>query len=216
MFAGLRKHLTYANVVSSICLFVVLGGAAYAATALPGNSVGPKQLRDNAVSSPKVKDRSLLAKDFKTGQLPRGAPGEIGPSAGYTAFKADATNCGQAHCQTTLPNVPSGAYAVFAKVTADARFVSGKVATKVTCTLTAGADSDTATAALTQDTSTSVDARVQTLPLQLVHAFSGTGNVTLACTDSESDAVGYYDVKITAIKLGRVSSVEGSLSAATP
>jgi hypothetical protein len=75
MFAGLRRHLTYANVVSSICLFILLGGAAYAATALGRNSVGSSQLRNNAVSSVKVKDRSLLAKDFKSGQLPRGANG---------------------------------------------------------------------------------------------------------------------------------------------
>jgi hypothetical protein len=88
--ARLRSRLTYANVVSSLCLFVLLGGGAYAATRLPSNSVGPKQLKNNAVSTRKVKDRSLLAKDFKNGQLPRGAkglkgdtgsPGKQGPGA---------------------------------------------------------------------------------------------------------------------------------------
>jgi hypothetical protein len=70
--------MTYANVVSSLCLFVLLGGGAYAATRLPAGSVGAKQIKNNAVSSPKVKDRSLLAKDFKNGQLPRGAKGAKG------------------------------------------------------------------------------------------------------------------------------------------
>jgi hypothetical protein len=36
-------------------------------------SVGNKQLKRNAVTSLKVKDRSLLARDFKAGQLPQGA-----------------------------------------------------------------------------------------------------------------------------------------------
>jgi hypothetical protein len=86
MFAGLRQHLTYANVVSSLCLFILLGGAAYAATALPSNSVGTKQLKRNAVVSSKVKDHSLLAKDFKGGQLPQGAPGRPGAAGTALAF----------------------------------------------------------------------------------------------------------------------------------
>ena len=78
MLARLRNRLTYANVISSIALFVVLGGGAYAATTLPKNSVGAKQIKKNAVSSTKVKDGSLLKKDFKSGQLPAGAAGPAG------------------------------------------------------------------------------------------------------------------------------------------
>ncbi|MEA2391318.1 MAG: hypothetical protein QOK31_1427 [Solirubrobacteraceae bacterium] len=61
-----------------VALFVALGGTSYAALRLPANSVGSKQIRNNAVSSSKVHDRSLLAKDFKSGQLPRGATGPQG------------------------------------------------------------------------------------------------------------------------------------------
>jgi hypothetical protein len=78
MFAGLRQRLTYANVIATLALFVALGGGAYAAIRIPANSVGSKQLRNNAVSSSKVKDRSLLAKDFKNGQLPTGPRGFTG------------------------------------------------------------------------------------------------------------------------------------------
>jgi hypothetical protein len=46
---------------------------------LPRASVGTEQLRDDAVTAAKVKDRSLLARDFKLGQLPRGTPGPPGP-----------------------------------------------------------------------------------------------------------------------------------------
>jgi hypothetical protein len=73
-----RVHLTYANVVSTACLFVVLGGGAYAAATLPKDSVGTKQLRRGAVDSSKVRDRSLRARDFKRGQLPAGPQGKQG------------------------------------------------------------------------------------------------------------------------------------------
>jgi hypothetical protein len=74
----MRRHLTYANVVSSLCLFLVLGGSAYAVSRLPRNSVGPAQIKSGAVHSSEVKDRSLRAKDFATGQLPAGAKGDRG------------------------------------------------------------------------------------------------------------------------------------------
>jgi len=46
----IRKRLTYANVTATIALFMALGGAtAIAASRLPRNSVGPRQLQPNAV-----------------------------------------------------------------------------------------------------------------------------------------------------------------------
>ena len=78
MLARLHSHLTFANVVSFLALFVALSGGAYALT-LPRNSVGTKQLKKGAVTAAKVKDRSLLAKDFRRGQLPAGPTGPSGP-----------------------------------------------------------------------------------------------------------------------------------------
>jgi hypothetical protein len=76
-------------VVALIALFVGLGGGAYAAVNFPVNSVGTKQLKDgavtggklsnNAVTSAKVRDGSLLAKDFAVGQLRAGPQGATGP-----------------------------------------------------------------------------------------------------------------------------------------
>ena len=66
-----RLRITPATVLATIALMVALGGTGYAASnALPRNSV----------TSVQVKDRSLLAKDFKSGQLPRGARGLQGPA----------------------------------------------------------------------------------------------------------------------------------------
>lgn len=72
-------RLTYANVVSTLCLFLLLGGGAFAAIKLPKNSVGTKQLKDGAVTGAKVKGGSLLASNFKGGQLPQGPQGVPGP-----------------------------------------------------------------------------------------------------------------------------------------
>ncbi|HNK66028.1 MAG TPA: collagen-like protein [Solirubrobacterales bacterium] len=68
----------FANVVALVALFIALGGVSYAAVQIPKNSVGTKQLKKNAVNSAKVRNRSLLAADFKKGQLPRGATGAAG------------------------------------------------------------------------------------------------------------------------------------------
>jgi hypothetical protein len=66
-------------VVACLALAVSLSGGAYAvSTALPRNSVGPTQLKANAVNSAKVKNRSLRAVDFAIGQIPTGPQGAAG------------------------------------------------------------------------------------------------------------------------------------------
>lgn len=75
----MSKRPSPALVISCLALFVALGGGAYAAIALPKNSVGAKQLKANAVTSAKVADGSLAATDFAAGQLPAGQTGPAGP-----------------------------------------------------------------------------------------------------------------------------------------
>ena len=75
----LRPQITFANVVSCLALFVALGGASYAATQLPKNSVGTKQLKTNAVTGAKVKNGSLTTEDFGQSQLSAGPVGKEGP-----------------------------------------------------------------------------------------------------------------------------------------
>jgi hypothetical protein len=71
--AGLRSRLTYSNVAATLAIFLVLGGGAYAATKLPKNSVGTKQLTKGAVTPPKL---SASAKAAMKG--PAGPPGAAG------------------------------------------------------------------------------------------------------------------------------------------
>lgn len=65
----MKRRITPSLVVSIIALVVALGGASYAAIQIPKNSVGTNQLKNRAVNSNKVKDGSLLLKDFKSGQV---------------------------------------------------------------------------------------------------------------------------------------------------
>ena len=65
--------------IALLALVIAIAGAGYAVVALPRNSVGTPQIKNAAVNSAKVKDKSLLARDFKPGQLPRGAQGDEGP-----------------------------------------------------------------------------------------------------------------------------------------
>jgi hypothetical protein len=78
MKRSFRLRPSPAMVVACAALFVSLGGVGYAAVTLPKNSVGPKQLKRNAVTSIKVKKHSLLRSDFKRGQIPRGPQGAPG------------------------------------------------------------------------------------------------------------------------------------------
>jgi len=62
----IRKRLTYANVVSTLALFLVLGGAtAIAARKVPKNSVGPRQLKANAVRTPSIKANAVTTRKIK-------------------------------------------------------------------------------------------------------------------------------------------------------
>ncbi|MGN6587100.1 MAG: hypothetical protein ACTHKT_06440 [Solirubrobacterales bacterium] len=92
----IRKRLTYANVMSSIAIFLVLGGAAFAAVKLPKNSVGTKQLKNNAVTTAKIKNNAVNGAKVKDGSL-TGADLNLGslgtvPSATHAGSADSATN----------------------------------------------------------------------------------------------------------------------------
>jgi len=107
-------RLSYANVMATLAVFLVLGGGAYAAATLPAHSVGKRQLRKGAVTRPKLAPRSVhtakLAPDAVAARKlspgvrarlarvgpagpagARGPAGPAGPGAARIAFAAAAT-----------------------------------------------------------------------------------------------------------------------------
>jgi hypothetical protein len=101
----MRPNLTYANVMSTLCLFLLLGGGAYAASQLRKNSVGSQQLKKNSVTTPKLKKGAVTAAKVKNGtltgtQINAGTLGTV-PNATHAA---GADNAGQ------LGGAPASAY----------------------------------------------------------------------------------------------------------
>ncbi len=78
---------TYANVVSTLCLFLLLGGAsALAATQLAKNSVGTKQIKKNAVTAAKIKNAAVTTSKLADSAV---TSGKITDAAVTTSKLAD-------------------------------------------------------------------------------------------------------------------------------
>jgi hypothetical protein len=65
----IRAHLTFANVISMVALFVALGGTGYAATQLAKNSVGAKQIRKNAVKASEIAAGAVRTPDIRANAI---------------------------------------------------------------------------------------------------------------------------------------------------
>lgn len=62
----IRSRFTYANVMSSLAVFLVLAGAtAFAASQLGRNSVGSRQLKPNSVTAAKIKRDAVTTAKLK-------------------------------------------------------------------------------------------------------------------------------------------------------
>lgn len=87
-----RGHVTYANVVATLALFIALGGSAYAAVKVTGRNVVDGSLTGKDVKNESLRSadiKGLKAKDFAAGQLPVGTNGTNGTNG---ANGANGTN----------------------------------------------------------------------------------------------------------------------------
>jgi hypothetical protein len=73
----MKPRLSYANVVSTLALFVALTGAsAYAASQLAPKSVGEPQLRPGAVTADKIRKNAVTAPKIKAQAVKQGKIGD--------------------------------------------------------------------------------------------------------------------------------------------
>jgi hypothetical protein len=125
----LRRHLTYANVISTVCLFLVLGGgAAFAATKLGKSSVGTEQLKGEAVTKGKMAPNSVNSKKVVNGSLTGEdiASSTLGkvPNATNAEHADSATTAGSANSASTATNA---SHATSADTAANAEKLDGHV-----------------------------------------------------------------------------------------
>ena len=108
-----RLHLpppTYANVMSTLGVFIALGGVSWAAATLPRNSVGTTQLKRNAVTGAKIKDGTVGSADLAKGVLvtgPQGPTGLTGPTGATGPAGSNATLDGVAAGGALAGNYPN-------------------------------------------------------------------------------------------------------------
>lgn len=94
----IRKRLTYANVMSSIAVFLVLGGA----TAFAASKIGTSQIKANAITTGKIKKNAVttakIKKDAVTGAKVKESTLDQVPSAakvnGIEVIKFDERSAG--------------------------------------------------------------------------------------------------------------------------
>jgi hypothetical protein len=97
---AIGKRLTYANVVSTLALFLILaGGAAYAAK-VAKKSVGAPQLKANAVTTAKIKANSVTTRKIKRNAV---ATAKIKNGAVESAKIADGSVTRIDIAESTLP-----------------------------------------------------------------------------------------------------------------
>lgn len=174
----IRKRLTYANVMSSLAVFLVLGGAtAFAAQHLGKNSVGTKQLKSNSVTTAKIKKNAVTGTKIKAGAV--------------TGDKVNLATLGKVPSAANADLAQNALNANNAKNANNANTVGGQTQTKVFKTLSPG-ESNVTVATIAGFTitasceSTNIDVEV-TSP-------SNTGSVLSSETDGNPDgALFEYD-----------------------
>lgn len=211
-----RSHLSYANVMASIAVFIALGGGAYAAFKLPANSVGSKQLRSGAVTPAKVAPATVRLfkgqKGDKGDTGPQGAPGNAGvngqdgaagPSDAYAAGVADKSLSTSLATEVESITVPAGSYVIGASLW----FTNGATGTaQLDCYLY----DDVAGSTRLNAVSTVIDDATprSTVPLSAVATFTSPAKVYVQC----------YQVAHTVIvSEGRLWAIQtGALHATLP
>ena len=150
--ARLRRHLSYANVMASIAVFVALGGVGYAAATINGNSIvkrtiGAGKLKNGTLTSNQVKANALTGSVIDESSL------STVPAAATAASATTATNATNADRAETATSATTAGNAETANTASTAK--SAETADHADTADTA----DTATEATTADSaSTAGDA----------------------------------------------------------
>ena len=194
-----RRRPSPAIVISSVALFMSLGGVGYAAISIPNNSVGTNQLKNNAVSYKKIQAGAVGIVRANTGQLQVRVSGTCATGQAIGTIN----QVGKVTCNNALPSefgttnntaavtatpatvttvaLPNGAsYFAFGNPTATVTSGAAAQRVTVTCTLTVGSNTETRSVIIPTD-GTAGDTSTQSIPLQ---GTGGSGTGSVSCTSA--------------------------------
>jgi hypothetical protein len=207
----MHRRPSAAIVISSVALFMSLGGVGYAAISIPNNSVGTSQLRNNAVTESKIRNEAVTFRKIRPGAvgIVRANTGQLQVRVSGTCASGSAigtiNQVGKVTCNPALPSefgttnntaklgsgatsitsvaLPAGAsYLAFANPTVTVTPDATAQAQHDTVSCTLTVGSNTATRSVTFDTPpTSGTAQTASFPLQGTGP-SGTGSVSCSST----------------------------------
>jgi hypothetical protein len=204
-----RRRPSPAIVISSVALFLSLGGVGYAATQLPSNSVGSSQIRNEAVTYKKIRPGAVGIVRANLGQLQERVSGTCSSNNAIASIDQS----GKVACNSTLPaetGTTSNTAAIPTTATSPTSVTSTTLTSgatylglanptvtvtpgtgaspntaetaSVTCTLTVG--SNTTTRTVTVTTPSGTEPASESLPLQL----TGTGGTAgVSCKSASTD-----------------------------
>jgi hypothetical protein len=108
----IRIRLTYANIMSTIAVFLLLGGgAALAAGKLGPNSVGTKQIKNSAVTEAKIANGAVSGSKINLsslGTVPNATHSASADSAGHAETATNATQLGSSPPSAYRDSCPAG------------------------------------------------------------------------------------------------------------
>jgi hypothetical protein len=204
-----RGRLTYSNVISTLCLFLLLGGGtAYAASQLEKESVGAHQLKKGAVTPAKL---SKAAKATLVGPAgPKGATGATGstgpqgPAGDGKLFSFAGGALGVTGGTTVASlSLPAGNYLIEGKLNA----VHNGTATssRLECTLlngSAGIDFIKVRLAANKGDEALI---FGILPLQAAVSLSAPATISVTCASSAGDEIELGERKLTALTVSSIN-----------
>jgi hypothetical protein len=191
-------------VISVIALCVAIGGgAALGATKVKTKNIAKqavtnKKIAKKTIKKSRVADETLTGKQIDEdtlGRVPRAERADVA-GTGRSTFKDGATQVPAGTTGTVLTlDVPAGSYLFIAK---------GALAKAgpdlITCTTTAGTDTDTSLA--------HIDAAANnTLVNTVVHTFDAAGTVTFACNNPAGNPLFVTNAKLTAVPFAGLENV---------
>ncbi|HYF28307.1 MAG TPA: hypothetical protein VD931_21370 [Baekduia sp.] len=210
-------------------LVAATGGTTWAALSLPRNSIGATQIKAGAVRSSEVKNGSLLARDFASGVLLRGAQGAtgatgaqgpkgdkgdqglIGPSEVREVTRTNTnfvtiagTNSANQTTIATLPDLPAGSYVLSARTGMNS---SGTTGSRTVCTLKFGGKEADGIASIGSTAGNQGQGIISTT---LTATSAAAGNATYAChTEGLGGSAPFAsEVHLQALRVGSVTTSE--------